>query len=103
MICLGQQASGAQHVGVGARTGQVIGREPPVEVGRARQRVQLGARAAGEAASPELSLVRGAAGLALCARPGGVALRSEEHTSDLQSLMSLSYAVFSLKQKTNTY
>src|SRR3546814_9592926 len=27
--------------------------------------------------------------------------RSEEHTSELQSLMSISYAVFCLKQKTN--
>src|SRR3546814_15819570 len=27
-------------------------------------------------------------------------LRSEEHTSELQSLMRISYAVFSLKQKT---
>src|SRR3546814_8076964 len=38
-------------------------------------------------------------------RPGngdqvGVAERSEEHTSELQSLMRISYAVFCLKQKT---
>src|SRR3546814_7874036 len=31
----------------------------------------------------------------------GVAERSEEHTSELQSLMRISYAVFCLKQKTN--
>src|SRR3546814_10427311 len=30
------------------------------------------------------------------------ALRSEEHTSELQSLMRISYAVFCLKKKTNT-
>src|SRR3546814_4998556 len=29
----------------------------------------------------------------------GVSLRSEEHTSELQSLMRISYAVFCLKQK----
>src|SRR3546814_7637273 len=29
--------------------------------------------------------------------------RSEEHTSELQSLMRLSYAVFCLKKKTHTY
>src|SRR3546814_1412363 len=29
------------------------------------------------------------------------AMRSEEHTSELQSLMSISYAVFCLKKKTN--
>src|SRR3546814_7254578 len=32
-------------------------------------------------------------------RPGG---RSEEHTSELQSLMRISYAVFCLKQKKNS-
>src|SRR3546814_3828215 len=30
-------------------------------------------------------------------------LRSEEHTSELQSLMRISYAVFCLKKKTNNY
>src|SRR3546814_4250842 len=30
---------------------------------------------------------------------GGTALRSEEHTSELQSLMRISYAVFCLKKK----
>src|SRR3546814_9067226 len=29
--------------------------------------------------------------------------RSEEHTSELQSLMRISYAVFCLKKKTNNY
>src|SRR3546814_9309983 len=32
----------------------------------------------------------------------GTSLRSEEHTSELQSLMRISYAVFCLKKKTNT-
>src|SRR3546814_8196441 len=32
-------------------------------------------------------------------RPGGFRLRSEEHTSELQSLMRISYAVFCLKKK----
>src|SRR3546814_1835034 len=30
-------------------------------------------------------------------------VRSEEHTSELQSLMRISYAVFCLKKKTKTY
>src|SRR3546814_4965787 len=30
-----------------------------------------------------------------------LAMRSEEHTSELQSLMRISYAVFCLKKKTN--
>src|SRR3546814_4495685 len=33
---------------------------------------------------------------------GGSPGRSEEHTSELQSLMRISYAVFCLKKKTNT-
>src|SRR3546814_6227487 len=33
--------------------------------------------------------------------PAAIALRSEEHTSELQSLMRISYAVFCLKQKIN--
>src|SRR3546814_3630003 len=32
--------------------------------------------------------------------PGALDLRSEEHTSELQSLMRISYAVFCLKKKT---
>src|SRR3546814_10580856 len=34
-------------------------------------------------------------------RKGRVAARSEEHTSELQSLMRISYAVFCLKKKKN--
>src|SRR3546814_7704449 len=35
-------------------------------------------------------------------RYAGAPLRSEEHTSELQSLMRISYAVFCLKKKTHT-
>src|SRR3546814_3337604 len=38
---------------------------------------------------------------ALCHRPGQRTRRSEEHTSELQSLMRISYAVFCLKNKNN--
>src|SRR3546814_7977769 len=37
-----------------------------------------------------------------CVWTVATALRSEEHTSELQSLMRISYAVFCLKTKTNT-
>src|SRR3546814_6109419 len=37
---------------------------------------------------------------AVAVRPGPVRTRSEEHTSELQSLMRISYAVFCLKKKT---
>src|SRR3546814_5768946 len=40
--------------------------------------------------------------VAIVALPLAMALRSEEHTSELQSLMRISYAVFCLKQKNNT-
>src|SRR3546814_1344550 len=44
-----------------------------------------------------------AADIAQAARPVGVhGQRSEEHTSELQSLMRISYAVFCLKKKNNT-
>src|SRR3546814_6831891 len=36
------------------------------------------------------------------ARPRRAVRRSEEHTSELQSLMRISYAVFCLKKKKNT-
>src|SRR3546814_2465460 len=36
-------------------------------------------------------------------RHRGMRIRSEEHTSELQSLMSISYAVFCLKQKLKRY
>src|SRR3546814_3753921 len=36
-------------------------------------------------------------------RPGRMQARSEEHTSELQSLMRISYAVFCLKKKTQPH
>src|SRR3546814_7667689 len=58
----------------------------------------------------EARLFGGRAGVHACHRRAaravqaqrrGDALRSEEHTSELQSLMRISYAVFCLKKKTN--
>src|SRR3546814_4372134 len=40
--------------------------------------------------------------LSLVVAWAGVELRSEEHTSELQSLMRISYAVFCLKNKNKT-
>src|SRR3546814_2860995 len=40
-----------------------------------------------------------AIGVGRLARPADELTRSEEHTSELQSLMRISYAVFCLKQK----
>src|SRR3546814_8851704 len=41
-------------------------------------------------------------GIGAALRIEPVVIRSEEHTSELQSLMRISYAVFCLKKKTNT-
>src|SRR3546814_2534514 len=58
-------------------------------------RVQAGRRDPGGADGDHaVDGVAGQAGL------GQAALRSEEHTSELQSLMRISYAVFCLKKKT---
>src|SRR3546814_2192819 len=43
---------------------------------------------------------QGGEALAWCLAGQDVPLRSEEHTSELQSLMRISYAVFCLKKKT---
>src|SRR3546814_2430919 len=42
-------------------------------------------------------------GIVVCRRPPLTPDRSEEHTSELQSLMRISYAVFCLKKKTDPY
>src|SRR3546814_1480909 len=47
------------------------------------------------------AVVVGAEGTAAALTDGLKAARSEEHTSELQSLMSISYAVFCLKKTTN--
>src|SRR3546814_5267954 len=57
----------------------------------ARQRIEVGARLAGEVTRL----------LAAASRGVDAGDRSEEHTSELQSLMRISYAVFCLKKKTN--
>src|SRR3546814_3489581 len=50
-----------------------------------------------------LSPAEGFSGMLRHSRERRRACRSEEHTSELQSLMRISYAVFCLKKKTNTY
>src|SRR3546814_5185416 len=66
--------------------------DPPGPAGKQARRHGPGPRAAGRTArgTPATDRRRGRR-----ARPG----RSEEHTSELQSLMRISYAVFCLKKK----
>src|SRR3546814_3224282 len=80
--------------------------EKALQRGLRLARVDLIAESAGctKRKPEELQLVRGltrAVGKQLHAARThfGIALRSEEHTSELQSLMRISYAVFCLKKK----
>src|SRR3546814_9227462 len=70
--------------GKGAELHQTIGKRSPRRLSLCRWRAAL-------------RLSRGATGCA----GRRVARRSEEHTSELQSLMRISYAVFCLKKKTH--
>src|SRR3546814_2711633 len=63
---------------------------------RARDRAGREARRA-----PGLRRGRGGRARARAADDALAGTRSEEHTSELQSLMRISYAVFCLKKKTN--
>src|SRR3546814_6389280 len=62
---------------------------------------QLRLDGADRAATLEALVPVDVAGLAVGRQRYG--FRSEEHTSELQSLMRISYAVFCLKKKTTTY
>src|SRR3546814_3582458 len=82
---------------------RLVQREPPQQVAEQQQRTEHGGDPPGSLAllldpQPEL-------GQPQCRRPSQdkeIAARSEEHTSELQSLMRISYAVFCLKKKKKT-
>src|SRR3546814_2048299 len=78
----------------------VIGPEQPLVEGLANALAQAGIKAFGPSA--KAAQLEGSKGFTkdLCARAG--IPRSEEHTSELQSLMRISYAVFCLQKKTET-
>src|SRR3546814_3476936 len=79
----------AEHVGADV----VGGRDLTIIVVVARVRSQLGRTGAGVADHQPSRQLRGAG--------QQHEARSEEHTSELQSLMRISYAVFCLKKKTS--
>src|SRR3546814_10763050 len=83
------------------RSGQRFGRERRLaEFGGDIGIVEVAERRAGVAVrQKEIPQARG---LRLVLRAFEQFERSEEHTSELQSLMRISYAVFCLKKKTNT-
>src|SRR3546814_1897481 len=74
--------------------------EPACEFNRGRQ----AAAAAGSRDDDPTSTSTGTGGFGAYALSGEsvVVVRSEEHTSELQSLMRISYAVFCLKKKKKT-
>src|SRR3546814_7204051 len=79
--------------GAGGGAGPARGR-------RGAQRARLRAVGSGDAAARPAALASRRARRAADAWGGGC--RSEEHTSELQSLMRISYAVFGLKNNTKT-
>src|SRR3546814_3370636 len=82
----------AKKVGAAAR--------PPQVQGRYRGKAVLKRRPSGNSVKRQ-----GPAACAAgpCRGPGAGRGRSEEHTSELQSLMRISYAVFCLKQKIKVF
>src|SRR3546814_7103685 len=65
----------------------------PIRCGRCRRMSERDERRRGQGVPVALVGAQG----------GGAPARSEEHTSELQSLMRISYAVFFLKKKTHRY
>src|SRR3546814_1660122 len=62
---------------------------------------ESGALSAGLAAKVNRPLIWPSPGVEISSAMQDAGNRSEEHTSELQSLMRISYAVFCLKKKTN--
>src|SRR3546814_3428717 len=73
-------------------------------VGRVRRQLRLQLRECPgtQQRAQALPLPQASVGLVFGPPLLGAAERSEEHTSELQSLMRISYAVFCLKKKNNT-
>src|SRR3546814_9248622 len=78
------------------RSPSAIARRPST-IGRWKRRGAVRARSPEDARSADHTRRCGT----MC-RPAPAPVRSEEHTSELQSLMRNSYAVFCLKKKTHT-
>src|SRR3546814_10863586 len=92
-----RRAAGAR-ADIGEPGLHVIGRAGAIVVGPVAQR---GGGEVAQRAVVDLGIRRGDAGRRVGVADDG-AERSEEHTSELQSLMRISYAVFCLKKKTRT-
>src|SRR3546814_1742197 len=76
--------------GEGKRRADLFGRDHP---GRRQVRHQPASSRERASAAATVAVRRA------CSAPSAISTRSEEHTSELQSLMRISYAVFCLKKK----
>src|SRR3546814_7126529 len=81
-----------------------IERAPPLVERRMRGEISARTDATGqELTSVNADQVRTVVGRLVQEGAKSIAVRSEEHTSELQSLMRISYAVFCLKKKKSQY
>src|SRR3546814_1253300 len=87
--------AGAPQLGAGAAVGTAIGAGAAFAMGGG-----AAVAAARGVAGGALSAIRAGTSMGSAASTAAQ-LRSEEHTSELQSLMRISYAVFCLKKKNN--
>src|SRR3546814_9274812 len=89
-----------------ARDPRILEHAAPADSGYARSAARHrdgGRSGAGLAGRPERAAAAARPRHRQRLHPVGVAARSEEHTSELQSLMRISYAVFCLKKKKNIF
>src|SRR3546814_6809304 len=77
------------------------GQCPLTDLSLACTRWRIGSLASAPLSMPGVG--RGRWSVELVRQRGGPPFRSEEHTSELQSLMRISYAVFCLKKKKNLH
>src|SRR3546814_3491014 len=106
--------AGRQHNRINRLNGERLCLHPPQRTKAAHphqsisRRSRPASRAPGlpatmrSSAPPCRSSARSSAKLSTSARERRCSMRSEEHTSELQSLMRISYAVFCLKKKKTT-
>src|SRR3546814_9691675 len=91
------------QVAYSASKGGVVAMTLPVARDLAQHKIRVMTIAPGLFLTPMLEALPENVQAALGAQvPHPARLRSEEHTSELQSLMRISYAVFCLKKKINT-
>src|SRR3546814_2171603 len=93
-----QQAAANRRCHSGGRAGMADLSGGQVNHGSAQRVASPIASRLGMAMGPQEALA--SSGMGQAPRPPAKAVRSEEHTSELQSLMRNSYAVFCLKKKT---